>query len=451
MLITLGEDQINAINSLQKFLGSTDVAISLCGFAGTGKTLITKILIDYLEANTIPYVLCAPTHVAKLVLEQATERQGVTLHKLLALTPNIEILELDFRELQFYVGNKSTLFPSRGVVICDEASMINDDLFDLLVDKAIMFQSKLIFSGDVKQLKPVNALTHSKVFSLPNTINLTKIYRQSTESALVEVLPILRNNIIPRFTTQIGTEGSVVCFDDIQEFVKAAVPIFRKAIKTSNILETKILAYTNKRVDAFNQKFKEILFSKEVEYSKFEFLTCYENLEFNYMPFSNSMDYIIIGDPIQTDIQIPNFMSMPGWKLLLYDSANEISAEILMLSKICSPDYFLALAELIENTRLEAIQLKNVDRKGSNKLWNKYYSIINSFTSPIDLFVGNRVIRKKSFDYGYATTVHKSQGKTLNNVFIDMKNILLCRDEEELRQLQYVAISRTKNNVYIFQ
>lgn len=451
MKFTLGEDQVNALNSLQQFLDSKDVAISLCGFAGTGKTLITKILIDYLEAKKIQYVLCAPTHVAKLVLEQATERQGVTLHKLLALTPNIEILELDFRELQFYVGNKSTLFPDHGVVICDEASMINDDLFDLLVDKANMFRSKLIFSGDIKQLKPVNALTHSKVFNLPNTITLNKIYRQSEESALVEILPILRNEVIPRFSTKMGIEGSLVCFDDVQEFVKAAIPTFKKAIQTSNILETKILAYTNKRVDAFNQKFKEILFSKDVEYSKFEFLTCYENLEFNYMQFSNSMDYVIIGDPIQTDIRIPNFMAMPGWKLLLYDAANDISAEILMLSKIVSPDYFLSLAELIENTRIEAIQLKNINKKESNKLWGIYYSIVNSFTSPIDLFIGNRVIRKKSFDYGYATTVHKSQGKTLNNVFIDMKNILLCRDQEELRQLQYVAMSRTKNNVYIFQ
>lgn len=41
------------------------------------------------------------------------------------------------------------------------------------------------------------------------------------------------------------------------------------------------------------------------------------------------------------------------------------------------------------------------------------------------------------------------QGSSITNVYIDMKDILKCRDEEELRQLQYVAISRTKNNIYI--
>jgi hypothetical protein len=41
------------------------------------------------------------------------------------------------------------------------------------------------------------------------------------------------------------------------------------------------------------------------------------------------------------------------------------------------------------------------------------------------------------------------QGSSITNVYIDMKDILKCRDEEELRQLQYVALSRTKNNIYI--
>jgi len=32
-----------------------------------------------------------------------------------------------------------------------------------------------------------------------------------------------------------------------------------------------------------------------------------------------------------------------------------------------------------------------------------------------------------------------------------MKNIKKCRDKEELRQLQYVAVSRARKNVYILQ
>ena len=40
--------------------------------------------------------------------------------------------------------------------------------------------------------------------------------------------------------------------------------------------------------------------------------------------------------------------------------------------------------------------------------WKEYYEINNSFTTPFNLYYDNRLIRKKSFDYGYASTVHKS-------------------------------------------
>ena len=72
---------------------------------------------------------------------------------------------------------------------------------------------------------------------------------------------------------------------------------------------------------------------------------------------------------------------------------------------------------------------------------------MESFLCPFDLMYENRMIRKKSIDYGYCISVHKSQGSSINNVLIDMGNIFTCKNKEDLRQLQYVAMSRTKNNI----
>ena len=116
------------------------------------------------------------------------------IHELKAFS-NIEILNLDFRELKFNMGPKP-LFPYKGVIICDESSMVNDDLFTMLEEKCKQFNCKIIFCGDKAQLRPVNALTHSKVFNLEDKSELKHIYRQSSESGLVDILPILRNNII---------------------------------------------------------------------------------------------------------------------------------------------------------------------------------------------------------------------------------------------------------------
>lgn len=74
---------------------------------------------------------------------------------------------------------------------------------------------------------------------------------------------------------------------------------------------------------------------------------------------------------------------------------------------------------------------------------------MESFLTPFDLVYEGRIIRKKSMDYGYCISVHKSQGSSINNVLIDMGNLLTCKNKEDLRQLQYVSMSRTRNNIVL--
>ena len=63
-----------------------------------------------------------------------------------------------------------------------------------------------------------------------------------------------------------------------------------------------------------------------------------------------------------------------------------------------------------------------------------------SFTTPIDLYVDGRLVKKKSFTEGYACTTHRLQGSTFNNIFIDMQIINSCKDDKVNQQLQYVAL-----------
>lgn len=449
--IILGEEQVQVLNSTYDFIQSKETALTINGFAGSGKSLITRYLIEHLEKKRIRYTLCAPTHAAKVVLERFTNRDGITLHKLLSLSPNIEIMNLDFNDLKFITGNSSEHFPVKGIIICDEASMINDDLFDLLIKRCKEYECKVIFVLDGAQLRPVKASANSKVLDLPNKLTLSKVYRQSSESGLVTVLPKLRTDIIYNFEEAIGTEGSLYIVNDARELFEKAYPIFKKAIKNGDILETKMLAYTNNRVSAFNSKMKQLLFGNEKEYNKFEFLTGCENLEFNKTKFWNSMDYIIVDEPVKREVLIPDFMKLPGYDLNLYNSSTDEVEQVFILQKDIPKDYLDSLAYHIENVRLAAIDAKRYNKRVSNIRWGIYYKLIKSFTSPIDLYYSNRLIRSKSFDYGYAISTHRSQGRSLNNVFIDMKNIRTCRNQDELRQLQYVAVSRARTNAYILQ
>lgn len=449
--IQLGEEQLQALQSMKTFIESSpETAFTLVGSAGTGKTTIMKELIKWLKYK-IDYCLCAPTHKAKLVIEKLTgESEAVTLHKLLSLSPNIEIFNLDFKDLKFRMGKASGNIPYEGVVICDEASMVNDELYKLLVDQCKIFNSKIIFVCDKAQLRPVKSRDISLVFKLKDKFELTKVYRQDKESALMPIFQELREHTIDRFETKNGEKGSLFVFNDATEFLKKSIPYFRKAISSGDILYTKLLAYTNNRVDRFNTVMKQVLFNDDKEYHRFEFLTAHDNLEFNNFKFFNSMDYIITDEPYKTDIFIPDFMTLPGYRLNLYDSVYKDNGSVSILSKDIDSNYMQALAEYIENIRLEAISNKR-NRNISSKLWAKYYKVMKSFASPIDLYFDNRLIRKKSFDAGYACTAHRSQGSTFNSVFVDIKNINLCQDEEERRQLQYVALSRTQTDAFILQ
>lgn len=49
----------------------------------------------------------------------------------------------------------------------------------------------------------------------------------------------------------------------------------------------------------------------------------------------------------------------------------------------------------------------------------------------------------------YACTVHKSQGSTYDNVYIDLNDFKTIRDLSQLAKLLYVAMSRAKHKIYL--
>ena len=444
----LGEEQKEALERIEQFLNSDDIAYSLTGAAGTGKTVICSYIIKYLRKIRKDYCLCAPTHKAKTVIEYYTKDKALTLHKLLSLSPKLDIINLDFNDLQFEAKYAKETIPYNGVVICDESSMISDDLFDLLIEKCSARGAKIIFIGDKLQLSPVKSERVSKVYSLPNSFSLTKIYRQDENNAILGTLETLREHQIEKFKTSIGSSGSLIYEPNFSDFFNICKKYIQLAIDTENIFAAKILAYTNNRVKNYNKFITESLFGDGSLYHKGEILTAYENLETPLGTFWNSMDYIITSKPVAKKINIPNFGSLFGYSICLYDTGNKSNTYVDILSPELPESDFEELAASIEDIRLTAIDATG---KYKNKCWSKYYKMMESFTTPKDLYFDGRLIRKKSFDRGYATTVHKSQGSSFDTILIDMQNINKCPVKENIRQLQYVALSRTRNNAYIYQ
>ena len=222
-------------------------------------------------------------------------------------------------------------------------------------------------------------------------------------------------------------------------------------LSNGNVLECKMLAYTNARVNSLNKAIRQFILGENntEEFNKGEILVGTDNFEFDGFKFYNSLDYVIKNDPIKTKVLVPHFGEIVnGYRLDLYDSVYKVTNSIFLLSRNNDSKKLMRLANFIETTRLKAISLKKEKRKAA-VVWRKYFDTINSFASMFDLYYDNRVIKKKTFNYGYAISVHKSQGTTIDNVFVDISNINTVRDKNELQQLQYVALSRTRGNAYI--
>lgn len=161
--------------------------VFISGDAGTGKSYVLKQIIAESPAGT---VVCAPTGIAALNVD------GVTIHRLLSLTPNSNI-----------IGEEPKMIPKKlkkvRRVIVDEISMCRSDLFIWLskclklVENKDNFHVQLIVCGDFCQLPPVVAKEKEKEYFAGgkeyafNTdewkswhftnINLSEIVRQSNK------------------------------------------------------------------------------------------------------------------------------------------------------------------------------------------------------------------------------------------------------------------------------
>jgi len=78
----LTNDQSTLVQELDKFLSSNEsTCFLLKGYAGTGKTFITKGLTEYLKEIRRNYILAAPTGKAAKVIQEKTQSEAYTIHK----------------------------------------------------------------------------------------------------------------------------------------------------------------------------------------------------------------------------------------------------------------------------------------------------------------------------------------------------------------------------------
>lgn len=468
---SLNDQQKSALYELEKFIEDYGTEITLSGYAGTGKSTIIGIFSKWLDhrigRGNIVYT--APIHRANVITKQNNPNANVcTLSALFGFTPDTdEAMErgsLDLRELEFRSKNQVKYEPGQ-LIIIDEASMVQDGLYEYIQKIIAKDGVSVIYVGDSAQLRPVKSDHISKVFTSDGVpqITLTKVERTGDNPILKEATRLRRGEGLS-YQTDINDKGQGVLYTSNDTVINENLKqIISSEEFNADPLHFRVITATNAAAATYNSKIRSLRYGKFAKpFVKGDILMGYSNKlrkpDGSYR-LINSMDYIVqnVRDTTVKFRTDKGTIEFKAFKLSIRPIGNTIMDDfhITVIDKN-EPDS--KLFEIVEyKDRLwrmakEAKQDKQISKY--RDLVQMAFNIDNelNITKNLEDNQGRLKIRK-AIDYGYAQTVWKSQGSTYSKVLIlsnEIDTFGYGRDVMQLRnELRYVAVSRAKNFVII--
>lgn len=215
----------------------------ITGQPGTGKTTITRAILQIFASFSAKIVLAAPTGRAAKRMSEATGKEAKTIHRL---------LEYNVSTGRFQRNEQYQL--DCDLIIVDESSMIDTLLMYHLL-KAIPQFATVIFIGDINQLPSVGAgsvlkdLIDSRVFAVTE---LNEIFRQSHKSNIILNAQRINEGMFPYIDNTKGSDFYFIEEDDLDITLDKIVFMVKDRIPKSfgydSMLDIQVLTPMNKGI-----------------------------------------------------------------------------------------------------------------------------------------------------------------------------------------------------------
>ena len=427
------------------------------GFAGSGKTYLSMKLLKKVDELGLSWTVVAPTHKAVGVLRENLKNESIqptwfpsTIHRLLRL----KLKRQADAEICEKTDQTESSLENLGLVLIDEASMIDSKLLEITLECARFNSTRLVFVGDPAQLPPVGE-SFSSVFLMNRSVNteLKEVVRH--QGPVLKLAKIIRDGQIPcdqpPLLPIINTKKGNVGILDRNNWLEKA----KSALKLSSLEEdhdkARILCYTNRIVDNLVPHARRAIHGDmadqyqvlpgEVLISRKAVMV---NASLNENEIGEEPDILISSnrEMVVEDV-IPNSFDLDS---LLIDQSLVNSLPIIetQIAKVTCDQKEFSLRLLPQigsksrvNLDLALNQLSNQARergkKNSSSIWKLFFFIRDSFAS-----LGPASV----------LTIHRSQGSTFGEVFIT-SDVFWPKDLEFRRRLVYVAVSRASKGVWI--
>lgn len=424
--------QIDALNEMDRFMKSNETSMTLSGYAGTGKTSLMEMIAKKGQKQNRPVMFCATTNKAAAVLNDRVSKAGFkasTLNKVFGINVEVDSSKTYNARNLVNVLKDVDIMPGTTIII-DEASMINEENYKILNDIAKEHRLKIIYVGDEAQLAPVNEDKISKVFrnGEGKVIRLTQVER-TDDNAILKEATAIRNGEPLSKVSSFNSKGEGVAYisPQHQDAINEVIDKYAKGLK-QNPNYFRILAYTNKAVTAYNNQVRELLGYDSPIPHVGEPMTGYANWGYEWRTksyrFINSESYKVtqVGRPatVQTRLDNGTPVVMQAVPITLEDSLGNVDTFNFMDIKNNAQNRQSAMILTNEKKRLWNEARRAYGREAKATVYAKI-NAIDSFLFVNDNIEDNshNLLQAKTIDFGYALTIHKSQGSTFTHVLMD--------------------------------
>ena len=399
------------------------------------------------------------------------------------------------------------------ILIFDESSMIESEKIKKILDiiKTKKLNIVTIFVGDKNQLNPINE-NENFILESP-TINLEKNMRCSIDSLnniynyIIDEISLYNDNYDSKnldvFITNIkqklfNNKNNIKVYTDKKEFLEDFINIYKKE---NSIITT----YTNKECEYLNTTIKNNIVQKEnltlvdkyyvgQQIIFMEPYLCKKGTLGNSSIIYNTSELAQITNINKKHIYL-NKITLEDFILLLgkenervkmyhilTNNFNKLEFNLNKIIKIFNETLkYKGLIITINNNKNDIQNIEVLNSKDENKLEecvknieneinilkNKYKKEVkNNITDFDDVqklkllneniintlyeLLSNWLSKFAKINDGYALTVHKSQGITINNIYVNLVDILSMTDTKNKLKCIYTAFTRCSDNLVVY-